>query len=227
MGHRDARSQRPRVRAAAGTRTAQRGPRRVAQCTEMNCESSGDNPARRPIQGCSKHEHMDVGRTHFFLGWARLRPVLRWLLGEKLEYSCPCSTTRALEVDRSVPVDRRRTRVFKGGVTAGCCAPVRRAVPGTKTRYGAERHVAQSRSSAAKWQSPGLLSRARRERMEQHLEAIHRRVGSDPGIGETEQSVPPLDGRIIRLGLHHTAATDTGYDVGLGVWWRAADGVVA
>ena len=32
----------------------------------------------------------------------------------------------------------------------------------------------------------------------------------------------PLDGRIVRLGLHHTLERDMGFDVEVGIWWRAA-----
>lgn len=32
----------------------------------------------------------------------------------------------------------------------------------------------------------------------------------------------PLDGRIVKLGLHHTVADELGFDVELGIWWRAA-----
>jgi hypothetical protein len=48
-----------------------------------------------------------------------------------------------------------------------------------------------------------------------------------PILGLTTPGNPfhPLDGRIIRLGLHHTVAADIGFDVELGIWWRAAEGV--
>ena len=49
-----------------------------------------------------------------------------------------------------------------------------------------------------------------------------------PILGLTMPSNPfhPLDGRIVRLGLHHTVAPELGFDVELGIWWRAAAGVV-
>ena len=50
-----------------------------------------------------------------------------------------------------------------------------------------------------------------------------------PILGLVRQSNPfhPLDGRITRLGLHHTPAAGMGFDVGLGIWWREAEGTSA
>ena len=47
-----------------------------------------------------------------------------------------------------------------------------------------------------------------------------------PILGLTTPGNPfhPLDGRIIRLGVHHTVAADIGFDVELGIWWRAVAG---
>jgi hypothetical protein len=42
------------------------------------------------------------------------------------------------------------------------------------------------------------------------------------GLVRPENPFHPLDGRLIRLGLHHTLAPSLGFDVELGIWWRAA-----
>lgn len=49
-----------------------------------------------------------------------------------------------------------------------------------------------------------------------------------PILGLTTPSNPfhPLDGRIVRLGLHRTVAPELGFDVELGIWWRVVAGAV-
>jgi hypothetical protein len=47
-------------------------------------------------------------------------------------------------------------------------------------------------------------------------------LGSILGLVRPSNPFHPLDGRIVRLGLHHTAVAHLGFDVELGIWWRAA-----
>jgi hypothetical protein len=49
-------------------------------------------------------------------------------------------------------------------------------------------------------------------------------LGPILGLVTPDNPFHPLDGRIIRLGLHQTVAADMGFDVELGIWWRAAEG---
>jgi len=49
-------------------------------------------------------------------------------------------------------------------------------------------------------------------------------LGPILGLEDSRNPFNPLDGRIVRLGMHHTFAPELGYDVELGVWWRPAIG---
>jgi hypothetical protein len=49
-------------------------------------------------------------------------------------------------------------------------------------------------------------------------------LGPILGLTRPGNEFHPLDGRIVRLGLHHTEAPELGFDVELGIWWRAAEG---
>lgn len=51
-------------------------------------------------------------------------------------------------------------------------------------------------------------------------------LGPVLGFDEPRNPFHPLDGRIVRLGLHHTPDAAMGFDVEVGVWWRTANGVV-
>jgi hypothetical protein len=52
-------------------------------------------------------------------------------------------------------------------------------------------------------------------------------LGPILGMEDPRHPFNPLDGRIVRLGVHHTLAPELGYDVELGVWWRPAVGFEA
>lgn len=46
------------------------------------------------------------------------------------------------------------------------------------------------------------------------------------GLEDPRNPFHPQDGRIVRLGLHQTLVAAMGFDVEVGIWWRAAEGVV-
>jgi hypothetical protein len=46
------------------------------------------------------------------------------------------------------------------------------------------------------------------------------------GLEDSRNPFHPLDGRIVRLGLHQTLDARMGFDVEVGLWWRPAGGVV-
>lgn len=50
-------------------------------------------------------------------------------------------------------------------------------------------------------------------------------LGPVLGLEDPRNPFHPLDGRIVRLGLHQTLVAAMGFDVEVGIWWRPAEGI--
>jgi hypothetical protein len=100
---------------------------------------------------------------------------------------------------------------------------------GSATQEGWKRHVRDQVAAQATLAPDGPLEmqvgfRTGAERIwtnlwKQSIDAL----GPVLGLTLPDRPFHPLDGRIVRLGLHHTRVPDLGFDVELGVWWRSVE----